>query len=402
MTPWVDATNASLLTDLYEFTMAGAYHAASDEDTVTFELWVRSLPDTRNFLVVAGVDDALSLLGSLAFDDESIGYLRGLGRFSEPFLRSLGRMTFGGDVWAIPEGTIAFAGEPIMQITAPIVQAQLVETLLLNTVGFQTMIASKAARVTLAAGGRAWADFGARRAHAADAALKGARAAYVGGASATSLVLAGKEYGIPTTGTMAHSFVLAHDDELSAFVAFARTFPNDATLLVDTFDTVGGVEAAVEASRILSAEGIDISGIRLDSGDLGALAARCREILDAAELDEVRIIASGGLDEWAVERLLGEGAPIDAFGVGTRLLTSDDAPSLDIVYKLVRDDDGPRMKTSTGKTTLPDIKQVYRFATGSSPVRDLLCRASEEPPRVPRRSSPASCEMATESPPPNR
>jgi nicotinate phosphoribosyltransferase len=380
MSPWVDDANASLLTDLYELTMAGAYHAESLDAEATFELWARTQPEHRAFFVVAGIEDAVRYLEEFRFDDDAIAYLRGLDRFGEPFLESLQHLRFTGDMWAMPEGTIAFAGEPLVRITAPLGQAQLVETFLLNVVGFQTMIASKAARVTIAAGGRAWADFGARRAHAADAALKGARAAYVGGASSTSLVLTGREYGIPVTGTMAHSYVLAHDSELDAFVAYARTYPNDAVLLVDTFDTVRGVEIAVEAARIVADEGIEIRGIRLDSGDLAELAKASREILDEAGLEDVAIIASGGLDEHRVADLLSRGAPIDAFGVGTRVLTSEDDPNIDVVYKLVRDETGPRLKTSTGKATLPDVKQVYRFTDDGSPVRDVIALAGEPEP----------------------
>ena len=378
MTAWVDDRNAALLTDLYEITMAGAYDAAGDDATVTFELWVRSLPETRTFLVVAGVDDALSFLDGFAFDDASIEYLRGLDRFDDGFLDGLGELRFTGDVWAMPEGTIAFAREPILRVTAPIAEAQLVETFLLNTVGFQTMLASKAARVTLAAGDRAWTDFGARRAHGADAALKGARAAYMGGAASTSLVLAGREFGIPVTGTMAHSYVLANPDELEAFVAFGRAYPDDAVLLVDTFDTIRGVEIAVEAAGILAEEGISVSGIRLDSGDLGDLARRSREILDIAGLQDVRIVASGGLDEYAVADLAD--APIDAFGVGTRVMTSEDAPNLDIIYKLVQDDTGPVMKTSTDKATLPGVKQVHRSFDDGIPTGDVIALASEPVP----------------------
>lgn len=351
--------STALFTDLYELTMAAAYLADGHRGTASFELWVREQGEHRNFLVVAGLESALQYLESLHFDDEALAYLRTQG-FPPAFLEFLAGLRFTGDVWAMPEGTIAFAREPLLRVTAPLIEAQLAETFLLNAIGLQTLIASQAARVTLAAAGRSWVDFGARRAHGVDAALGAARSAYLAGATGTSLVEAGREHGLPLAGTMAHSYVLSHPGEREAFLAFARTFPDDAVLLIDTFDTLRGARLAAEAARRLAEEGIRVKGVRLDSGDLAELAAGVRAILDEAGLPDVRILASGGLDEYAVARLVATGAPIDAFGVGTRLVTGGRDPGLDAIYKLVSDGRGPQMKTSPGKATLPGVKQVYR------------------------------------------
>jgi nicotinate phosphoribosyltransferase len=370
---WVDDDNASLLTDLYELTMAAAYLQDGFDHEVTFELWVRGLPPQRRFMVVAGLDTALSYLERLHFTPDALEYLDSERTFSADFLRYLADFGFAGTVHAMPEGTIAYPSEPLMRVTAPVIHAQLVETFLLNAVGFQTMIASKAARMYLAAQGRRFVDFGSRRAHGADAALKAARASYIGGAVASSLVLAGTVYGIPITGTMAHSFVLAHPDEESAFRSFARTFADDdIVFLIDTYDTVAGARIAAKVITDLASEDITVRAVRLDSGDLGDLAVRVRQILDDAGHTEVGIIASSGLDEHEVARLLDEGAPIDGFGIGTSMVTSDDAPSFDIVYKLVDDRGTPRYKASTGKVTLPGIKQVFRGPDG-----DVLALADE-------------------------
>jgi nicotinate phosphoribosyltransferase len=363
--PWVHDGNAALFTDLYEITMAAAYFADGLDHEATFELWVRTQPPDRDFLVAAGLDTALHYLETLHFDDAALDYLRTIRRFGEDFLERLSDLRFSGDVDAMPEGTVAFAGEPLMRVTAPLIEAQLVETFLLNAVGFQTMIASKAARVRLACDGRRFVDFGGRRSHGADAGLKGARAAYIGGASSTSLVVAGLEYGIPVSGTMAHSFVLAHPDEATAFEAFARVFPEDEiVLLIDTYDTVEGARIAAAVIERLAGDGITVAGVRLDSGDVADLSRRVRDILDDAGLHDVAVLASGGIEEGAIARLVADGAPIDGFGVGTALATSEDAPSLDVIYKLVADRGRPRMKTSTGKVTMPGVKQVFRGPDG--------------------------------------
>ena len=375
---WITGRSAPLLTDLYELTMADAYLRDGLDDDATFELWVRDLAPQRNFLVAAGIEETLDHLAALRFEAEAIDYLASLDRFSKEFLSYLGGLRFTGEVWAVPEGTIAYGKEPLLRVTAPIIQAQILETFLLNAVGVQTLIASKAARVAIAAGDRQFVDFGARRSHGADAALKGARAAYIAGAAATSLVAAGFHYGIPVTGTMAHSYILAHGDERRAFEAFARAFPDDAVMLIDTFDTVAGARIVAELAPVLRADGIDVSAVRLDSGDLSALSKEVRAVLDDAGLGDVRILASGGLDEHRVASLLADGAPIDGFGVGTSMMTSSDAPSLDIIYKLVEDADGPVMKTSTGKANLPGIKQVFRSHDG-----DVIALAGEEHPGRP-------------------
>jgi nicotinate phosphoribosyltransferase len=357
---WVDDRNASLLTDFYELTMAASYHAHAMNGPATFDLFVRHLPESRNFLVVCGLEQALEYLENLRFDSEAIDYLRSLTMFEDDFLDFLGRLRFTGKVCAIPEGEVAFAEEPLLRVTAPLIEAQIVETFLLNCVIFQTMIASKAARVALACGDREFVDFSPRRDHGADAALKAARAAYVGGASATSNVLAGKVYGIPISGTMAHSYVMAFENELEAFRVFARDFPDRAVLLIDTFDVEEGARRAARVAKELAGAGVKLSGVRIDSGELGLLANSVRKILDEAGLSDVRIILSGDLDEYRIRKVLDEDAPVDAFGVGTQLGTSGDAPSLGGVYKLVADERGPKIKLSTGKATLPGIKQVYR------------------------------------------
>jgi nicotinate phosphoribosyltransferase len=361
---WITTETAPLLIDLYELTMAETYFRGELDHPATFELFVRELGPHRNFLVSAGLEDALEFLLEMRFDAEALAFLGELGRFSPEFLEYLGTVRFEGDVWAVPEGTLVFGQEPIIRITAPLIQAQIVETFLLNAVGLQTLIASKAARVHIATGDRKFVDFGARRSHGADAALKGARAAYLAGAAATSLVAAGYHYGVPLTGTMAHSYVLAHDDERAAFEAFARAFPDDAVLLIDTYDTVAGARVVAEVAPRLRADGIEVSGVRLDSGDLATLSSQVRAILDAAGLENVQIVASGGLDENKIAALLAGGAPIDGFGVGSSMMTSSDDPGLDIVYKLVQDQDGALMKTSVGKANYPGIKQVFRSDTG--------------------------------------
>jgi nicotinate phosphoribosyltransferase len=370
-----DRVAPALVTDLYELTMVAAYQAAGIEHEATFELFVRSLPAERRFLVAAGLDDALAGLESWRFDAADAEYLAGLALFPEGFVERLTGLRFTGDVWAVPEGEAVFAGEPLLRVTAPVVEAQVVETWLLNRIASQTMLASKAARLALACGDRSFVDFSARRDHGVDAALATARVAWMCGAAGTSLVAAGRRWGIPLSGTMAHSFVMAYDDERDAFRDYARAFPHTAVLLIDTYDSVTGARRAAEVAHELAGEGIAITGVRLDSGDLAALSHQVRTVLDDAGLGAVEIIASGDLDEHAVAALLAAGAPIDAFGVGTRLGTSADAPHLGAVYKLVEDAGGPRMKLASGKVTLPGRKQVWRLAD-----RDVLALHDEEVP----------------------
>lgn len=371
---------SALLTDLYQLTMGASYRRHGLTGPATFELFVRRLPVARNFLVACGVADALEYLESLRFDATEVAYLASLGMFDGAFLDYLAGFRFTGDVRAVAEGTVVFAGEPLLEVRAPRVEAQLVETALLNSVLFQTMVASKAARVAIACEGRPFADFGARRAHGPGAALKAARAAYIGGAAATSNVLAGQCYGMPVTGTMAHSYVLSFANEADAFRAYARDFPDSATLLIDTHDTLVGARTAARVALELAGEGIHLRAVRLDSGDLGALSRSVREILDEAELPDVRIVASGDLDETAIAALVAAGAPIDSFGVGTQLSTSADAPFLAGVYKLVEDGSGPLAKHSAGKVTLPGRKQVFRSSNGGRFSGDIIARGAEQLP----------------------
>ena len=370
----------ALLVDLYELTMAASYHAEGMNGPASFELFFRELPPVRNYLVACGLEEALDYLSSLWFTPRDLAYLGTLGVFDAGFLAYLADLRFTGDVWAVPEGEVVFGNEPVLQVTAPLIEAQIVETYLLNCINFSTAVASKAARVTTACGTRGFVDFSARRDHGPDAALLAARAAYIGGAGATSNVLAGRRFGIPQSGTMAHSYVLAFPDEARAFRTFARQFPGKAILLVDTFDTLAGTATAASVAGELAEEGVPVRGVRIDSGDLAALAFQVRSILDGAGLDTLEIFASGDLDEYRIEALLKAGAPIDGFGVGTQLGTSGDAPALGGVYKLVQDAAGPKRKTSTGKATLPGLKQVYRFEASGISARDLLAPASAPPP----------------------
>ena len=365
-----------LLTDLYELTMLQAYFARRMNGTAAFELFVRKLPEERNFLVAAGLDAVLDYLLGLRFAPEELAWLRASGRFEPAFLDSLEDLRFTGDVDAMPEGTVFFADEPILRIVAPIREAQLVESRVMNLLHFASMAASKAARVALAAGPRLLVDFAMRRAHGAEAALASARASYIAGFSGTATVEAGRRYGIPIFGTMAHSYVQAHDDEETAFEHFALAQPDNAVLLIDTYDTERGARKVVELAPTLAAAGVKVKGVRIDSGDLGEHARRVRSILDAGGLREVTIFASGNLDEHRVAALVRSGAPIDGFGVGTRMNTSADAPYLDCAYKLQEYEGRPRRKRSEGKATWPGRKQVYR--RGGSDGRwtgDLLALA---------------------------
>jgi nicotinate phosphoribosyltransferase len=359
--PWVDDGNVALYTDLYELTMAAGYHAEALDQDVTFDLFVRRLPERRGFLVACGIEDALEYLEGLRFSPAALDYLRTLDLFDESFLDRLGALTFSGEVWAVPEGEVVFGNEPILRVTGPLIEAQIVETFLINAVVFQTMVASKAARVAIACGDRRFVDFAARRVHGVDAGLKAARASYVGGAAATSLVVAGQVYGLPVSGTMAHSYVMAHEREIDAFRAYVRQFPQHAILLIDTYDTVEGARRAAQVAHELEAEGCRLQAVRLDSGDIPALAREVRAILDEAGLEEVELIASGDLDEYKILEMVAAGTPIDSFGVGTQMGTSADAPSLGGVYKLVEDERGPKIKLAEEKVTLPGRKQVWRF-----------------------------------------
>jgi nicotinate phosphoribosyltransferase len=367
-----------LVTDLYELTMAQAYWARGVTGLATFSLFVRDLPPERGFLVAAGLEDVLRFLEDFRFPPEALEYLESTGIFARPFLDYLAELRFTGDVWAVPEGTLVFAQEPILEITAPIIQAQIAETYVINQVHLQTMIATKAARCVAAARGRGVVDFALRRTHGVDAGLKVARCSYLVGFQATSNVLAGKVYGIPITGTMAHSFIMAFAEEEEAFRAFAETFPERAIFLIDTYDTLEGARRAARVGLELRERGRRLLGVRLDSGDLLALSREVRRILDEAGLPEVRILASGGLDEYRIEELVQAGAPIDAFGVGTRMGVSEDWPWLDMAYKLVAYEGRPARKLSPGKASLPGPKQVFRFYDEEGKMKEDILALREE------------------------
>ena len=370
MMRWVDDSNAAQLIDLYQLRMAQAYFEERLDARATFDLFVRRLPPARNFLLACGLDDALKFLERLSFDRGALDYLTKLGQFSADFLERLGRTRFTGDVYAVPEGTPVFAGEPILEVVAPLPEAQLVETFVMNQIHLQTVLASKAARIVEAAAGRPVVDFTLRRTHGVDAGLKSARALYIAGVASTSNVLAGRIYGLPVAGTMAHSYVQAHEDEDAAFRAFLRLYP-EGVVLVDTYDTLTGVSRLVALARALG-ERFRVSAIRLDSGDLEDLSRAARRLLDEAGLRKVQIFASGGLDEHSIDALVRSGAPIDGFGVGTLLGVSADAPALDMVYKLVEYAGLARTKLSTDKHLLGGRKQVFRCSAG-----DVIARAEE-------------------------
>lgn len=367
-----------LLTDLYQLNMMQAYLDRGETETAVFEFFVRKLPQRRGFLIAAGLAQALDYLENLRFSAEDIAWLKSTGRFRDNMLRYLGEIRFTGDVDAMPEGTAFFPDEPIFRLTAPLPLAQLAETRLINILNFQSLIAAKAARMMLAAPGRALVDFGLRRAHGAEAGLMAARASYAVGFAGTATVLANKEFAIPIFGTMAHSYIQAHDDETEAFESFARARPDNLTLLIDTYDTEAAAHKVVQLAPRLRQDGIAIRAVRIDSGDLVALATGVRKILDAGGLSDVTIFASGGLDETSVAAIVRAGAPIDGFGVGTSLTTSADAPTLDCAYKLQEYAGRPRRKRSLGKETWPGGKQVWRrYANDGRMAGDLVSIESE-------------------------
>ena len=354
----------ALLTDLYQLTMVTAYQELGMEREAVFEFFVRTMPPQRGFLVAAGLEQVLDYLETLQLDADELRWLASSGRFKPTAIERLTGLRFTGDVDAMPEGTVFFANEPILRVTAPLPEAQVVESRIVNLLNFQAMVASKAARCRIAAGERSLVDFGMRRAHGAEAALLAARACYVAGFDDTATVEAGRRFGIPITGTMAHSFVQAHDDETAAFRDFARVHPRGVTLLIDTYDTVRAAHSVV----LLARQGLDVDAVRLDSGDLAALAVEVRGILDAGGCTKTRIVASGNLDEHEIGGLVAAGAPIDSFGVGTRLDASVDAPYLDCVYKLQDYAGRPRRKRSSGKATWPGRKQVTRVLDESGRI----------------------------------
>ncbi len=349
-----------LLTDRYQLTMLQAYWQHGMHGTAVFEFFVRRLPAQRNFLVAAGLDQALAYLEESAFTADDIEWLAQTQSFQPDFLRWLKDLRFTGNVNAMPEGTVFFAEEPILQVTAPLPEAQIVETRLINLLHFQTAIASKAVRSVLAAPGKLLVEFGLRRAHGAEAALMAARASYLAGFQGTSNVLAGKLFGIPLFGTMAHSFIQAHEDEMTAFEHFADANSRDIVLLIDSYDIEAAAAKVVQLAPTLKERDVRINGVRIDSGDLGRNAAKVRGILDEAGLRDVTIFASGDIDEYGLRELVGNKAPIDGFGIGTRLDTLSDAPYLECAYKLQEYADRPRRKRSEGKASWPGRKQVFR------------------------------------------
>jgi nicotinate phosphoribosyltransferase len=371
-----DAVGLGLITDLYELTMASSYLRRGMTESSTFSLFVRGLPPNRGFLVAAGLDDVLRLLSELAFDDADLAWLASHG-FDSATVEAFSRLRFTGDVWAVPEGRIVLPDEPLLEVTAPLPEAQLVESLLLNQITYQTALASKAARYRIAARGRAsLVDFSLRRTHGMEAGMAAARSSAIAGFVGTSNVEAARRLGIAPVGTMAHAYVQAFATERDAFAAIAEDFPDRTTFLVDTYDTLTGVRTAVEVAEALQLRGS--IAVRLDSGDLLALSKQARRMLDGAGWPHVTIVASGGLDELDVERLLDEGAPIDTFGIGTRMGVSADAPTLDTVYKLVEYAGRPVMKLSPGKRSRPGAKQVYR---DDHIEHDVLAERTEPAPR---------------------
>ena len=379
---FVNETNMGLLTDLYELTMCASYFEDKRNEAATFDLFIRKLPPQRSYFIFAGLEQVLLYLEKVRFTEEQINYLR-KQKLNEEFLEYLRTFKFTGEVWAVPEGTVVFPDEPLIRVTAPMIEAQLVETFILNTVNLQTMLATKASRVIYAAQGRSVIEFGLRRTQGTDAGMKAARCSYLAGAEGTSNVLAGMKHGIPVFGTMAHSYVMSFDHEIDAFRTFAKTFPHDSTLLIDTYDSLEGAENAAIVAKELEKQKNRLNAVRLDSGNLLTLSKNVRHILNSHGLQYVKIFASGDLDEYAITNLLKNDAKIDAFGVGTRMSTSFDRPYIDVVYKLSgiveRGTFVPTMKLSTGKITLPGKKQVFRQTDEHGEyVRDMIGLENEK------------------------
>jgi nicotinate phosphoribosyltransferase len=353
--------NFALLTDLYQLTMAQAYFREQQMGQATFSLYIRSYPPDRGYFVSAGLADVLDYLENFALDAAAIDYLASLALFSEDFLHYLADLRFRGQVWAIPEGRIFFKDEPLLEITAPIIQAQIIETFVINQCHLQSLIATKAARCVHAAAKRPVVDFALRRTHGTDAGMKVARASYLAGFVGTSNLRAGQRYGIPVVGTMAHSFVSSFDREIDAFRAYVASFPNNAILLIDTYDTLSGARNAVQVAQEMAPRGQKLIGVRIDSGDLATQARAVRKIFDESELAEVKIFGSGGLDEFDLAEFSESNVAFDSYGIGTKMGTSADAPWTDMSYKLVDYDGRSMLKLSFGKASLPGAKQVFRL-----------------------------------------
>ncbi len=367
-----------LATDFYQLTMLQAYYRAGMEDVAVFEFFCRRLPTNRGFLMTAGLATLLEQLEAARFSPAETDWLRGSGHFPAETVDRFAQWRFTGDVDAVPEGTLVFADEPILRVTAPIPEAQLIETLVINQLHFQTLVATKAARMVLAASGATLIDFGLRRAHSLESGTYAARAAYLAGFEGTATVSAAERFGIPVSGTMAHSFVQAHEDEGRAFLDFAEARPDGVIFLIDTYDTEACARKVVDLAPQLRAQDISIGGVRIDSGNLAAHARAVRAILDEGGLRDVRIIASGGIDEWKLRELVAQAAPIDGYGIGTSLTTSQDVPALDCAYKLVAYADAPRRKRSEGKELWPGAKQVYRRLDAYGALSgDILALADE-------------------------
>ncbi len=379
----IDGKSTGLFTDLYELTMAASYYENGFFSPATFSLFIRKYPNERGYFVSAGLRQVLDFLEAFSYEQEDLDYLASLNLFKDDFLNYLSQVRFTGEVHALEEGRLFFRDEPIMEVTAPIIEAQIVETAVINAVNLETSIATKASRCVRAAEGRKLVDFSLRRTHGMDAGLKVARSSYMAGFDGTSNVLAGKLYDIPVSGTMAHSYVTSFEEEIEAFRAFSRTFPNNAVLLIDTYDTVEGARKAVEVARELASKGRKLGGVRLDSGDMAELSKEVRTILDRAGFPEVRIFASGNFDEYKIRETVMRDAKIDAFGVGTKMGVSADAPYADIVYKLVQYGERPVLKLSSGKKSLAGKKQVFRHlyggkSKGGELIKDVIGLRDEE------------------------
>jgi nicotinate phosphoribosyltransferase len=368
----------ALLTDLYQLTMLDAYHQLGMNKPAVFEFFVRRLPSARNFLVAAGVEQVLDYLENLSFSPAEIEWLAATHKLSASFLERLATLRFTGEVYAMREGTVFFASEPVLRVVAPLPQAQVIESRIVNLLHYQILVASKAARCRLASSQTQLVDFGMRRAHGAEAALLCSRASYIGGFDATATIEAARRFGIPAVGTMAHSFVQAHEMELDAFRNFATSRPDNVVLLIDTYDTAKGARRAAELAKQLRSRGIEVSGVRIDSGDLAAEAHRVRAILDSAGERDIRILVSASVDEYAIAAMQAERAPIDAYCVGTRLAVSEDAPALDCAYKMQQYAGRMCRKRSQWKETWPGPRQVYRQYDASGQIcRDVLCCEDE-------------------------
>jgi len=372
--------NLALLTDLYELTMAASYLEHGMNETAVFSLFVRKYPPHRDYFVSSGLKEVLEYLNELKFTDDDLEYLESTGFFKRDFLSYLKNFSFSGDVHAMPEGTLFFEDEPIIEVTAPLIEAQVIEPFLINTINLQSMIATKASRCVHAAGSKELVDFSFRRCQGFDAAMKVAKASYMAGFIGTSNVLAGKQYGIPIYGTMAHSFISIFDKEKDAFRAFSQTFPENTILLVDTYDSVSGTIKAAQVGKEMADRGKHLKGIRLDSGNMVELSRKARKILDEHELKKSMIFASGGFDEFKIQKLLSQKANIDSFGVGTKMGVSADAPYLDMAYKIAKYNGEPVLKLSTGKMSLTSDKQVFRYSSKEGLYdHDVIALRDEKP-----------------------